>query len=148
MIHPIPFGEEARWTQEPVWILWSTEKYIPLTKNRSLIVQPAASSYTDRAISTDGGNCIQHKSSTCCLMGFEIAKFCYLYQLFRLSRDGVVGTAVGYGLEDRGVGVRVPVLSKKFSSPRLPPNILPNGYREFFPWGKEAGEWSWPLTFN
>jgi hypothetical protein len=29
-----------------------------------------------------------------------------------MSRDSVVGTATGYGLDDRGVGVRVP-------SPRL-----------------------------
>jgi hypothetical protein len=33
------------------------------------------------------------------------------------------------GLDDRGVGVRVPVGSRIFSSPRSPPNLLSNGYQ-------------------
>jgi hypothetical protein len=58
---------------------------------------------------------------------------------WRSSRDGVVGIATGYGLYDRGVGVRVPVGSNIFSSPcrpdRLwaPTNLLSHGYRELFP---------------
>jgi hypothetical protein len=49
-----------------------------------------------------------------------------------------VGIATGYGLDDRGVGVRIPVGSRIFSSPRRPdrpwgpPNHLSNGYRELF----------------
>jgi hypothetical protein len=35
------------------------------------------------------------------------------------SQDSVVGIATGYGLDDRGVGVRVPVGSRIFSSRRL-----------------------------
>jgi hypothetical protein len=35
-------------------------------------------------------------------------------------RAGVVGIATGYGLDDRVVGVRVPEVSRIFSSPRLP----------------------------
>jgi hypothetical protein len=56
-----------------------------------------------------------------------------------MSRDSVVGIATGYGLDDRGVGVRVSVGSRIFSSPRRPdrlwgpPNLLSNGYR-----GREA----------
>jgi hypothetical protein len=57
-----------------------------------------------------------------------------IYSLLR-SRDSAVGIATGYGLDDRGVGVRVPVGSRIFSSPRRPdrlwgpPNLLSNGYR-------------------
>jgi hypothetical protein len=56
------------------------------------------------------------------------------YTLYR-SRDSSVGIATGYGLDDRGVGVRVPVGSSIFSSPHLPDrlwgqhNLLSNGYR-------------------
>jgi hypothetical protein len=38
----------------------------------------------------------------------------------RRSRDSVVGIATGYGLDDRGVGVRVTVGSTIFSSSRRP----------------------------
>jgi hypothetical protein len=54
---------------------------------------------------------------------------------FHRSRSSVVGIATGYGLDDRGVGVRVPVGSRIFSSPNRPdrlsglPNLLSNGYR-------------------
>jgi hypothetical protein len=47
--------------------------------------------------------------------------------------------ATSYRLDDRGVGVRVPVGSRIFSSPRHPvrlwgpPSVLANGYRAFFP---------------
>jgi hypothetical protein len=55
--------------------------------------------------------------------------------LFHRSRDSVVGMATGYGLDDRGIRVLVPVGSRIFTSPsrpnRLwgPPNLLSNGYR-------------------
>jgi hypothetical protein len=61
-----------------------------------------------------------------------------------MSRDSVVGIATGYGLDDQGVGVRVPVGVRIFTSScrpdRLwgPPNLLTNGYRGgSFP-GREA----------
>jgi hypothetical protein len=59
----------------------------------------------------------------------------------RRNRDIVVGIASGYGLDDRGVGVRVPVGSRFFSSPlrpdRLwgPPHLLSNGTGRLFPPG-------------
>jgi hypothetical protein len=63
------------------------------------------------------------------------------------SRDSVVGIATGYGLEGGGVGVRVPVGSRIFSSRRpdrlrLPANLLSNEYRGLFPRGKAAGAWN------
>jgi hypothetical protein len=57
-----------------------------------------------------------------------------------------VGIATSYGLDDRGVGVRVPVGSRIFSSPNRPdrlwgpPNLPSTGYRGgSFPGGKAAG---------
>jgi hypothetical protein len=50
-----------------------------------------------------------------------------------MCRDGVFGIATGYELDDRGIGVRVPIGSRIFSSPRRPnrlwgqPNLLSNG---------------------
>jgi hypothetical protein len=68
--------------------------------------------------------------------------FIYLTRI----RDSAVGIATGYRLDDRGVGVPVPVGSRIFSSPchadRLwgPPSLLSNGYRGSFPGGKAGRE--------
>jgi hypothetical protein len=70
------------------------------------------------------------------------------------SRDSVVGIATSYGLDDRGIGVRVPVGSIIFSSPDRPdrlwgaPNLLSNGYRGLYPRRKATGASNWPLTSN
>jgi hypothetical protein len=56
-------------------------------------------------------------------------------------RENGVDIATGYGLNDRGVGVRVPVGAKIFSFPCRPdrfcgpPSLLSNGYRGLFPRG-------------
>jgi hypothetical protein len=61
------------------------------------------------------------------------------------SRENIVGIATGYGLDDRGVGVRVPVWSIIISSPRRPdrfrgpPTSYPMGTGGSFPGGKSAG---------
>jgi hypothetical protein len=47
--------------------------------------------------------------------------------------------ATGYGLDDQEIGVRAPVGSRIFSSPRRldqiwgPPNLLSNEYKALFP---------------
>jgi hypothetical protein len=73
----------------------------------------------------------------------QFRKYCIIILFFR-SRDSSVGIATGYGLDDRGVGVRVPVRSRIFFSPRRPdrlwgpPNLLSNGYGGVLPRGKAA----------
>jgi hypothetical protein len=70
----------------------------------------------------------------------------------RKNRDSVVGIATGYGLDEQGVGVRVPVGARIFSFPRrpdrlwAPPNLLSNGYRGQFLVGKAAVAWSLQLV--
>jgi hypothetical protein len=62
-----------------------------------------------------------------------------------MSWDSSVGIATGYRLDDREVGVRVPVGSRILSFPcrpdRLwgPPNLPYNRYWELFHGGKAAG---------
>jgi hypothetical protein len=57
---------------------------------------------------------------------------------YRLPIYSIVGIAMGYGLDDRGVGVRVLVESRIFTSPccpdRLwgPPSLLLSGYQASF----------------
>jgi hypothetical protein len=66
-----------------------------------------------------------------------IVYFQEMFYTFR-SQDNVLGIATGYGLDERQVGVRVPVESRIFSSRRHPVrlwgplNLLSNGYRVLF----------------
>jgi hypothetical protein len=69
------------------------------------------------------------------------------------SRDSSVGTALGYGLENRGSGVRFSAGAGNFSlnhrvqnGSGAHPASYPMGTRSSFPGGKAAGAWSWPLT--
>jgi hypothetical protein len=69
------------------------------------------------------------------------------------SRDSSVGIALGYGLNDRDSMVRFPAGAGNFSlHHRVPngsgshPSSYPMGARGYFPGGKAAGVWSWPLT--
>jgi hypothetical protein len=78
----------------------------------------------------------------------EIANAYFLHG----SRDSAVGIATGYGLDYWAFGVRFPVGSWIFSSPRRPnrlwgpPSLLSNRYWGLFPRCKAAGVWNWPLT--
>jgi hypothetical protein len=54
-----------------------------------------------------------------------------------VSRDSAVGIATGCGLEDREDGVRIPVGSRIFSSPRRPDRLWGTGGS--FPGSKAAG---------
>jgi hypothetical protein len=59
-----------------------------------------------------------------------------------MSKDSVVCISTSYGLDDRGVGVRVPVGSRIFSSPNRPevhPTTYPVRTGGSFPGGKAAG---------
>jgi hypothetical protein len=61
------------------------------------------------------------------------------------NHSRVVGIATGYGLDDRGVGFRVQVGSRIFSSPRrldrhwAQPSSYPMGIGDPFPGDKAAG---------
>jgi hypothetical protein len=65
--------------------------------------------------------------------------------MHRDSSVGMVGIATGYGLDDRGVGVRVPVGSRIFTPPfrsdRLwgPSNLPSSGYLGLLPRVKATG---------
>jgi hypothetical protein len=49
-----------------------------------------------------------------------VQQLSYQYTFMYGPMDRSVGIATGYGLDDRGVGVRVPGGSRIFSSPRRP----------------------------
>jgi hypothetical protein len=62
-----------------------------------------------------------------------------------MTRGSIIGIATGYGLDDRGIGVRVPV-GQEFSllqvfktGSRAHPASYPVGTGSSFPGGKVAG---------
>jgi hypothetical protein len=71
--------------------------------------------------------------------------FSFITYQATMSRDSSVGIATGYGLVARGVGIRVPVGSRIFSSLRRPdrlwgpPTSYPMGTGDSFPWDKATG---------
>jgi hypothetical protein len=75
----------------------------------------------------------QHRKQCCASRSRDA-----LTEIVKLVRDSGVDIATGYGLDDQGVGVGVPVGARIFTSPccpdRLwgPHNHLSNGYRWLF----------------
>jgi hypothetical protein len=69
-----------------------------------------------------------------------------------MSRDNAVGIAIGYGLDDQGIGVRVPqgqevsLLHVVQTGSGVQPTSYPMGTGGSSPGGKAAEAWSWPLT--
>jgi hypothetical protein len=81
-----------------------------------------------------------------CVPDFPSTFVFWTTPLANRSRDSVVSIATTYGQDDRGVGVRVPVGSRIFSSPNRPdrlwgpPNLLSNEYQGLFSLGvKQPG---------
>jgi hypothetical protein len=74
---------------------------------------------------TEPSPCPSYPSPFCGIPMHSDCRRQILGSLQRLSgsRAIVVGIATGYGLDDRGVGVRVPVGSRIFSSPRCPDRL-------------------------
>jgi hypothetical protein len=85
---------------------------------------------------------------TCVIM---IGNFAFYESICKGSRDNVVSIEIGCGLDIQGVGVRVNVESRIFSSPRFPdrlwgpPNLLSSGYRGA-EWQKREGDHSLSAT--
>jgi hypothetical protein len=73
--------------------------------------------------SEDTAACTAEESDFDSLHGKDILLFFYAIHTGPGSRDGVVCIATVYGLDDRGVGVRVSVGVRIFSSPRRPDRL-------------------------
>jgi hypothetical protein len=72
-----------------------------------------------------------------------------IHMLYRASRDNVVGMATGYGMDDRGVGIRVQLgLHVVQAGSRAHPASSPMRTGGSFPGGKATRAWNWPLLSN
>jgi hypothetical protein len=74
--------------------------------------------YTDGLVGESKRNCKISHSGQCLRPRCGCSTFLIIVR--SVGRDNAVGIATGYGLDYRGVGVRVPVVSRIFSSPRHP----------------------------
>jgi hypothetical protein len=77
-----------------------------------------------------------------CIYIYILYIYIYIYKEIEIeNRDIAVCVAADYGLDDRGVGVRVVMVSRIITSPHRPdrlwgpPSLLSNEYRRLFPRG-------------
>jgi hypothetical protein len=88
---------------------------------------------------------------------WELSYFLYTLEIcvcVYKSHDRSVSRALGYGLDEQGSRVRFPAGAGNLSLHHrvqtgfgAHPTTYPMGTRGSFPGGKEAGVWSWQLTF-
>jgi hypothetical protein len=98
-------------------------------------VQAPTHSHAHTHARTHVHTCCELRESNLATQSSEKQEFKRIKFTAAHKMDCVVGIATGYGLDDRGVGVRVLVESRIFSTARRPdrlwgpPSFLSNGYR-------------------
>jgi hypothetical protein len=86
-----------------------------------------------------------------CLTATKFEPFILLLSMLK-SRDSSVGIALGYGLDDGGLGFNSrrgwEFFSSRLRPERLwgPPSLLSNRHQGLFLGGKAARAWSWPVA--
>jgi hypothetical protein len=120
LLHAFSFGEETYWLVD----------LIHLNQDRDKLRAPANTVHKSWGIS-----CLEQNLGFSCRTLLHGVSAPQSLRHMKYSRDSVVTIATAYGLDDRRVGVRVPVGSRIFSSPCRPdglwgpPSLLFNGYR-------------------
>jgi hypothetical protein len=97
------------------------QKYISVSECYRMGVGSAVNKHPDRVLTTDEWKKPNPKAFICVVI--IIIYVCYLILFCWIlggSRDSSVGIATGYGLDGRGVGVRVTVGSRIFSTSSRP----------------------------
>jgi hypothetical protein len=106
-----------------------------------------ATACTDRHFSTQSLPCTKAPLKTYLhyASSYGLCRSRWLLANSSVIRFGsAVGIVTGYWLDDRGIGVRVPVVPRIFTSPYRPdrywspPSLLSNGYRRVKRQGREA----------
>jgi hypothetical protein len=121
------------------WIYWHMHRNNSTYWAKSLILVPVYTNLFIQGFQFCSVQIIVWFYSCYFILFYEMSKVIYaLITGHDCSRDSVVGTATGYGLDDRGVTIRVPVGSRIFSSPNRPellwgpPSHLSYGYWGLF----------------
>jgi hypothetical protein len=132
---------------------WKWSLYVPPKRRFTLIGLHSA-------IFQKNGTTLEKNRNHSCIVTFHAAKvyntLIFLVRSVRMWAGGGGGSAVGiataYELDDRKVGVQVPVGSEfsllhiVHTGSRVHPASYPKGTGSSFPGGKAAGSWIWPFT--